>query len=90
VIMAYCGKFDSARSTMRELAPFVPDLTEERRDDVVRQTALIEEIAQGKRGLRRQASVEDSLRLIVSKEKFGRNDPCPCGSGLKYKKCHGG
>jgi hypothetical protein len=20
--------------------------------------------------------------------KFGRNDPCPCGSGLKYKKCH--
>ncbi len=20
---------------------------------------------------------------------FGRNDPCPCGSGLKYKKCHG-
>jgi len=22
-------------------------------------------------------------------EKIGRNDPCPCGSGLKYKKCHG-
>lgn len=21
--------------------------------------------------------------------KTGRNDPCPCGSGLKYKKCHG-
>jgi len=21
--------------------------------------------------------------------KVGRNDPCPCGSGLKYKKCHG-
>jgi uncharacterized protein len=20
----------------------------------------------------------------------GRNDPCPCGSGKKYKKCHGG
>ena len=19
----------------------------------------------------------------------GRNDPCPCGSGLKFKKCHG-
>jgi uncharacterized protein YecA (UPF0149 family) len=19
----------------------------------------------------------------------GRNDPCPCGSGKKYKKCHG-
>ncbi|MGI9534968.1 MAG: preprotein translocase subunit SecA, partial [Thermodesulfobacteriota bacterium] len=22
-------------------------------------------------------------------KKVGRNDPCPCGSGLKYKKCHG-
>jgi uncharacterized protein YecA (UPF0149 family) len=22
------------------------------------------------------------------KRKVGRNDPCPCGSGKKYKKCH--
>ena len=22
-------------------------------------------------------------------KKVGPNDPCPCGSGLKYKKCHG-
>ena len=22
-------------------------------------------------------------------KKIGRNDPCPCGSGLKYKKCCG-
>jgi len=21
---------------------------------------------------------------------IGRNDPCPCGSGRKYKRCHGG
>lgn len=27
---------------------------------------------------------------VVKKEKkVGRNDPCPCGSGKKYKKCHG-
>jgi preprotein translocase subunit SecA len=25
----------------------------------------------------------------VSYDKVGRNDPCPCGSGLKYKRCHG-
>ena len=24
-----------------------------------------------------------------SSQKTGRNDPCPCGSGKKYKKCHG-
>ena len=22
-------------------------------------------------------------------DKVGRNDPCPCGSGKKYKNCHG-
>jgi len=22
-------------------------------------------------------------------KKIGRNDPCPCGSGKKYKNCHG-
>ena len=21
--------------------------------------------------------------------KVGRNDPCPCGSGMKFKQCHG-
>ena len=25
----------------------------------------------------------------VMANKIGRNDPCPCGSGKKYKKCHG-
>src|SRR3712207_7812363 len=24
-----------------------------------------------------------------TEQKVGRNDPCPCGSGKKYKKCHG-
>jgi preprotein translocase subunit SecA len=24
-----------------------------------------------------------------SADKVGRNDPCPCGSGTKFKKCHG-
>jgi preprotein translocase subunit SecA len=26
---------------------------------------------------------------VVVEQKIGRNDPCPCGSGKKYKKCHG-
>jgi uncharacterized protein YecA (UPF0149 family) len=26
---------------------------------------------------------------IRSDPKIGRNDPCPCGSGKKFKKCHG-
>jgi preprotein translocase subunit SecA len=27
--------------------------------------------------------------VVRSQPKVGRNDPCPCGSGKKYKKCHG-
>ena len=26
---------------------------------------------------------------VVADKKIGRNDPCPCGSGKKYKNCHG-
>jgi SWIM/SEC-C metal-binding protein len=28
-------------------------------------------------------------KTIVAEKKIGRNDPCPCGSGKKYKKCCG-
>ena len=27
--------------------------------------------------------------FVRNKPKIGRNEPCPCGSGKKYKKCHG-
>ena len=29
------------------------------------------------------------MNTIVKEKKIGRNDPCPCGSGKKYKKCCG-
>ncbi|NBX92812.1 MAG: preprotein translocase subunit SecA [Proteobacteria bacterium] len=29
------------------------------------------------------------ITVTRSEDKVGRNDPCPCGSGKKYKKCHG-
>ncbi len=28
-------------------------------------------------------------QAVNKEDKVGRNDPCPCGSGQKYKKCHG-
>ena len=31
---------------------------------------------------------ENKLNKPIIK-KIGRNDPCPCGSGKKYKQCHG-
>ncbi|MEE8519384.1 MAG: SEC-C metal-binding domain-containing protein [Dehalococcoidia bacterium] len=33
----------------------------------------------------------DQIRFdeLTQGRKVGRNEPCPCGSGKKYKKCHG-
>ena len=28
-------------------------------------------------------------KTVVKGKKIGRNEPCPCGSGKKYKHCHG-
>ena len=37
-----------------------------------------------------QEEIEDNKgNESIHHEKIGRNDPCPCGSGKKYKKCHG-
>ena len=36
------------------------------------------------------AEAETKVKTVVREApKIGRNDPCPCGSGKKYKKCCG-
>jgi len=35
------------------------------------------------------AENKDEKSMIRNQPKVGRNDPCPCGSGKKYKQCHG-
>jgi len=53
--------------------------------------------AQAKRGTRGGRPVQTAKAEAEAKAepvrrdrpKVGRNDPCPCGSGKKYKKCHG-
>lgn len=36
-----------------------------------------------------QDKPQSSQPLVRAQAKVGRNDPCPCGSGKKYKHCHG-
>lgn len=38
---------------------------------------------------RGEAAAAPKQPVKRTEEKVGRNDPCPCGSGKKYKKCHG-
>ncbi|MBI4826327.1 MAG: preprotein translocase subunit SecA [Nitrospirae bacterium] len=38
---------------------------------------------------RGEGSGEGKPQTVIKDQKIGRNDPCPCGSGKKYKKCCG-
>jgi len=35
------------------------------------------------------SSTVTQQRVASEWDRVGRNDPCPCGSGKKFKKCHG-
>ncbi|MGN5139035.1 preprotein translocase subunit SecA [Aeromonas sp. 164P] len=36
-----------------------------------------------------ESAAEGHTTFVRDEQKVGRNDPCPCGSGKKYKHCHG-
>jgi preprotein translocase subunit SecA len=57
-------------------------------DDVERQfqRRKARELEQARRA---GAGPAEAVQQVIRGEKVGRNDPCPCGSGKKYKKCHG-
>ena len=67
---------------------------EQRRREATARQKLAFEHAEADRGIadtRIERSSEDSpLQPVTrSQPKIGRNEPCPCGSGKKYKQCHG-
>jgi hypothetical protein len=66
----------SAERRIEERARAIRDAEEERR-------AAMEE-RQRERGAPEQRELDPELM-----RRTGRNDPCPCGSGKKFKKCHG-
>src|SRR5262249_23556291 len=44
---------------------------------------------QGQQAGAADGPAEKQQTVRRAEPKVGRNDPCPCGSGKKYKKCHG-
>ena len=54
----------------------------------VEQDVKREKVADGKAMLANETD-ETKKKPHVNKSKIGRNDPCSCGSGKKYKNCHG-
>ena len=53
----------------------------------IRQNVQREQVAQGQPEQPEEEQAQKQSPVHV--EKVGRNDPCPCGSGKKYKNCHG-
>ncbi|MBU0506897.1 preprotein translocase subunit SecA [bacterium] len=53
------------------------------------EVALKEELEQEVKEIRGELKRDSSGTVKREIPKIGRNDPCPCGSGKKYKKCHG-
>jgi len=48
-----------------------------------------QEVAKGQTTTTSGGGEAQEKRPMKRKETVGRNDPCPCGSGKKYKQCHG-
>jgi hypothetical protein len=77
--------FDLERASqelMRQLA-----IRESELDERAAQLRRVEDLLREREArLQRRSAAVSGARTAVT---VGRNEPCPCGSGLKYKRCHG-
>ena len=99
--MILSGPTDSPSTGVAPGEPVRRDFEEEPADAISAAFSGAREVS---RGPVRQPPQQDLSRLatnrgddggapaqqpVSAEPKIGRNDPCPCGSGKKYKKCHG-
>jgi preprotein translocase subunit SecA len=90
------GQRDPLVEYQREAFEYFADLVDSVKRDSVRYLFHVQVAQEAERAkqeqLRYQAEAAAAgggkVKQAVS-EKVGRNDPCPCGSGKKFKKCHG-
>ena len=87
-------EMENLLAPIREFAdPDRWDSRKEHSDDEIRR--LQDQIAPAARAIhaywlaRRSPMPKQTVTYIRPESKVGRNDPCPCGSGRKYKKCCG-
>jgi len=73
--------------------PEIPDIFRKRKEQKERQKARqkeLSELAANYKKNKARGMPENRGKVVPFKRdspKVGRNDPCPCGSGKKYKKC---
>jgi preprotein translocase subunit SecA len=74
-----------SEETLRFLYLMQPVTEEQQQREVERKRRKIEKELTFSSG----EEATEKPKPVLRGEKIGRNDPCPCGSGKKYKKCHG-
>jgi preprotein translocase subunit SecA len=78
---------DSEMIHVQGYSELFDDLYYERHGAQRQASTSMAELAQ--RQMKRLSERYPVRRPAQAAKKIGRNDPCPCGSGKKYKKCHG-
>jgi len=53
------------------------------------QAPAVQQETAGEEGSQQAQAADQQAPFVRDEPKVGRNDPCPCGSGKKYKQCHG-
>jgi len=87
------GQRDPLVEYQREAYDMFAEMVDGIRRDSVRylfHAQVVEQPAKTDPVVRLQGTGGAALKKqATAKDKVGRNDPCPCGSGRKYKRCHG-
>jgi preprotein translocase subunit SecA len=87
------GQRDPLTEYQREAYDMFSDMVSSIKRDSVRylfHAQVVEQPRQVDPVVRLQGTGGAALkRQATAKDKVGRNEPCPCGSGKKYKRCHG-
>ena len=89
------GQIDPVRAYAEEGFDMFEAMNESIREETVRLLFHVQnpermerkQVAQEVKTVNPDSGVQEPVRR--SSKKVGRNDPCPCGSGKKYKHCHG-
>ena len=78
------GRTDQVQTTSRTSAD-----NEDNRKLQTSRPGSEEETLSGRGGRPAMPQEQKKAEPVRVEKKIGRNDPCPCGSGKKYKQCHG-
>lgn len=101
VVLAYSGQFDAADNEMRRLASYEAGLSPAGKGELQNQRRLIARLHRSGPPPQRKVVIPPAVQGLLAarngqavpsqqrRTKIGRNERCPCGSGRKYKHCHG-